>query len=315
MKLLCPACQKELTVPEQYAGQSMKCPMCSGTFTAPALPETLVPAAYPATVAITPEQAAVVQKQAREGLYGLAADAAPVPLKVESVAPKDSIREKPRETAAPRVEPKPAEPTVLPVTAPAGYEHHWTASLNSHVVRWLAPACLGIVFLLLFFPWVTAYWPREWDSMTGWGSAGTVSGVFYVLFFMLSLMLAVAAAVLPVLPQHSLPPIVGQIRPWKSAIVGGVALLTFMFLGLQFVTGFSKEQDLDKPEVKKVENGEGTTAPKADISLSFAKLTIHRTIWLWLTVVFHLLAFVGLGLEFWLERRGPKALPRLDVHW
>ena len=38
MNLLCPNCQKMLTVPEQYAGQLMKCPLCSGNFTVPALP-------------------------------------------------------------------------------------------------------------------------------------------------------------------------------------------------------------------------------------------------------------------------------------
>ena len=36
MNLLCPNCQKMLQVPEQYAGQLMKCPLCSGTFTVPA---------------------------------------------------------------------------------------------------------------------------------------------------------------------------------------------------------------------------------------------------------------------------------------
>ena len=38
MNLLCPNCQKMLTVPEQYAGQLMKCPLCSTNFTVPALP-------------------------------------------------------------------------------------------------------------------------------------------------------------------------------------------------------------------------------------------------------------------------------------
>ncbi len=32
MNLLCPNCQKPLTVPEQYAGQPIRCPLCSGTF-------------------------------------------------------------------------------------------------------------------------------------------------------------------------------------------------------------------------------------------------------------------------------------------
>jgi hypothetical protein len=37
MELLCPSCQRKLTIPEQYAGQQMKCPLCNNMFTAPAL--------------------------------------------------------------------------------------------------------------------------------------------------------------------------------------------------------------------------------------------------------------------------------------
>src|ERR1700730_17866743 len=43
MNLLCPNCQKPLSVPEQYAGQPMRCPLCNGTFTVPALPQTSAP--------------------------------------------------------------------------------------------------------------------------------------------------------------------------------------------------------------------------------------------------------------------------------
>src|SRR5437868_14538270 len=47
MELLCPSCQKTLTIPDQYAGQLMKCPLCQQTFTAPALPPTPAAAAPP----------------------------------------------------------------------------------------------------------------------------------------------------------------------------------------------------------------------------------------------------------------------------
>src|ERR1700756_5726080 len=47
MNLLCPNCGKMLTVPDQYAGQMMKCPLCSGTFTVPALPSGPVESASP----------------------------------------------------------------------------------------------------------------------------------------------------------------------------------------------------------------------------------------------------------------------------
>src|SRR5262249_60775840 len=39
MNLLCPSCQKMLQVPEQYAGQQMRCPLCNSTFPVPPLPD------------------------------------------------------------------------------------------------------------------------------------------------------------------------------------------------------------------------------------------------------------------------------------
>src|SRR5881394_1275726 len=54
MNLLCPNCQKTLTVPEQFAGQLMKCPLCSGTFTVPALPSGGDPVPAPAAPDPTP---------------------------------------------------------------------------------------------------------------------------------------------------------------------------------------------------------------------------------------------------------------------
>lgn len=40
MNLVCPSCQEPLSIPEQYAGQLMKCPACSGHFTVPS-PEVI----------------------------------------------------------------------------------------------------------------------------------------------------------------------------------------------------------------------------------------------------------------------------------
>src|ERR1700722_17421884 len=57
MNLLCPNCQKPLTVPEQYAGQPMRCPLCSGTFTVPALPTPVASAPPPVEPLPTPSVA------------------------------------------------------------------------------------------------------------------------------------------------------------------------------------------------------------------------------------------------------------------
>src|SRR6516164_2904232 len=69
MELLCPNCQKKLTVPEQYAGQIMRCPLCQGTFNVPAMPSTVAaegaepvgfytPPPKPETYGVVPEAGA-----------------------------------------------------------------------------------------------------------------------------------------------------------------------------------------------------------------------------------------------------------------
>src|SRR5207302_4393185 len=76
MNLLCPNCQKMLTVPEQFAGQLMKCPLCSGTFTVPVLPQ---PSAVPSGAS---DPAATFSPQTPPGpgdLYSVRKDAEPPP--------------------------------------------------------------------------------------------------------------------------------------------------------------------------------------------------------------------------------------------
>src|SRR5690349_5052901 len=47
MNLLCPSCQKMVTVDNQYAGQQMRCPHCNNVFTVPALPSEPSPPTMP----------------------------------------------------------------------------------------------------------------------------------------------------------------------------------------------------------------------------------------------------------------------------
>jgi hypothetical protein len=60
MNLLCPNCQKQLSVGDQYAGQLMKCPLCQGTFTVPTLPpgESSPPPPRPETFGFKDEASA-----------------------------------------------------------------------------------------------------------------------------------------------------------------------------------------------------------------------------------------------------------------
>ena len=134
MNLLCPNCQKMLQVPEQYAGQQMKCPLCAGEFTVPALPQVAAPAMAP-----------------RGPAPGFAA---PPPVK-ESPPPRGGA-------ALPNHSetddgPSPAADRAPPPPPPEGYAHARVLTLNQRLIPFLAPAALGLIFLLTFFPWIGLY--------------------------------------------------------------------------------------------------------------------------------------------------------------
>ena len=50
MDLICPSCQKRLTIEDRYAGTVVKCPMCGGMLQAPVLLNTPPVAPPPASV-------------------------------------------------------------------------------------------------------------------------------------------------------------------------------------------------------------------------------------------------------------------------
>src|SRR5262245_26948033 len=162
MNLLCPNCQRMLSVPEQYAGQLMKCPLCNGTFTVPALPQPLAGAAVG-----PPETVAAVAPgpppggQATETLASSAPAAGPPAPPPDSygVAPPAPLPVPPpaseRITAKPAAEkpaaaPRPAPP---PPPPPGDYARTFTMWMSPRVVPWIIPGALALVVLLLFAPW------------------------------------------------------------------------------------------------------------------------------------------------------------------
>src|SRR5262245_26364494 len=120
MNLLCPNCQKPLTVPDQYAGQLMKCPLCNGTFGVPGLP--------PPAPAPTP---------AAPDVFRVAPEPPPPPR--NEPAPKPE--------APPKAEEAPAPP---PPPPPTGYEKTARFTFRPEVLAWVAPVAMLLVFLLLF---------------------------------------------------------------------------------------------------------------------------------------------------------------------
>lgn len=326
MNLLCPNCQKMLTVPEEFAGQLMKCPLCSGTFTVPGLPGSAAPPSQP-----------------QSEIYSLRNEpASPPPSSPFSTPfpPPSEPAPSPPTSAAPSQTPPPPPPP------PGDYTHTLTASLSPRALPWIAPVCLLLVFVSQLFPWVGLY-PGGVPAMTGsaWAAAFgayTVDGdlkqennaltndkfkpgvsvltIFYLLLFFPVLAVSIASVVVPMIPRK-LPPQVEKLLPWRWAIVAALNLILFLFLALQVLLGFSLDSqysDWVEKEGKRevVENPTSQQRKEAEAHQGKLLEQLHHTFWLRLVVLLHLIALVGSFLMFWIDRRGThRPLPKLELRW
>jgi hypothetical protein len=215
MDFRCPSCQKDLTVPDEYAGQLMKCPLCQNTFTAPALPPP---------VALAPPAAAPAS-QPGPATYAVVTEPPPPPPPPPSQAP--------RRTEEPPQAPPPPVPT-------GDYTRTRTIWISPRVVPWVAPAALLLAFLLTFFAWGQYAGTENYHIAWGWGfSEGNVLTILYLLTLILAVLLSVAITALRLMPHVKIPAGLQQIWPWRS---GAVELLTFLglfFLLMQLVVGFN----------------------------------------------------------------------------
>jgi hypothetical protein len=341
MNLLCPNCQKMLTVPEQYAGQLMKCPLCGGTFTVPGLPAS-VPAAAAAPAGTAPPPAAPPPS-------------APAPSQPETFAvrsdgdfaPPPPLA--PEHTEPPMVLPAP-DAGMVPVQAPAtappeGYRRTWTIWFSPKVLPWVAPVCVLLIFILQFFPWVGLYpggVPALTQSAWGAGFAGytedpdmegpainpkdkdnalpgaSVLTIFYLLLFIPTFLLTIASLVVDRVPVK-LPPAVQKVLPWRWGVVAAANLVVFLFLALQLMTGFSLDSQYKEWVDKHVGKTSDKTTPvvkHAEAAKGVALEELTHTFWLHLAVLLHLVAIIGAALAYGVERRGKdRPLPRLELMW
>jgi hypothetical protein len=259
MELLCPNCQQKLTIPDQYAGQLMRCPLCNGTFTAPAL------APPPPPPAVAPEPEAHV--------YSL------------GPAPSTPPPPPPFHASAPIEAPPPAPAPPSPPLPPGDLTHSFAIAANPGIVPWLAPAGLFLILFLSFLPWIPM--PLSWNAWTlGFGErSDTVIGL-YLLLTVVAFALSIPSCLFG-LNLAPVPPALHKLMPWRPVIVGGVALLAFVFLFYRYIDAI------------------------------FSHGLTPGTIWLKLAFRIHVVVIIGSLLEFWLEMRRGRNLPppRLEVKW
>jgi hypothetical protein len=213
MNLLCPSCQKMLQVPEQYAGQQMRCPLCNSTFTVPPLPDA---------PSLAPSPPPPVPATGGAEVYPLADDHnPPPPPPLPSTAPP------------PMVSPSraPAPPPVV-----GDYTKLRSVVISPRVVPWIAPIALLVLFLLTFFPWFGSgdFGFSPWSLGFGDGSKRAPGGaifIFYDLFVVLGVLLVIVSLLmhLKVIPDS---PALEPIKAWRAVIILGFVGTAYLLLFL-----------------------------------------------------------------------------------
>lgn len=349
MNLQCPNCQQMLTVPEQYAGQPMRCPLCSGTFTVPALPQA---AGAPADTTAP----------GASDVYGVRhePELAPTPapaFHTDPIAapPPPDLHPAPAPAPAPAPVSAPAPYEPLPTTPsgpaePAAYRHTSTLRFSPRVLQWVAPVSLVLIFVLLFFPWlgiypggVPAVWQNGWQAAFGGHSTdqdmmdfplvegsmkekektnaipgASVLTIFYILLYFPVLAVTVFCLVVSLRPMQ-LPAAVQGLLPWRWGIAAAANLLLFFFLGMQLLMGFSLDStwaNWVEKKVEKKENLKTDEQKKLEASQNIG-LEYRRHTWvLRLTALLQIVALLSTTFLF-LHGKGSldKPPPRLQFQW
>lgn len=308
MRVLCPSCQKLVTLPDTAAGQSTPCPLCNTAFVPPAL-------------------------------TGYALDAAPPPKSTAAPAPPRPYEPPPSTTSLP------SSPTPSRSTGRC-----CTMTLRKDVVRWIAPVALLVVFVCSFFNWLAAapngtpvYAQNGWKAASGSFTVDVVgdevlgkedalkkaSGwngwlVLFWIVFIPTLLLAVGGLVVDLL-DLTVPDAMKGIWPHRGVLLFGLTALLVIALAAPLISGFGLESAAlaaADQSVQPAQAGADAAAPttkqtqlrdlKRDVEI--ARLGVRRTHWLCLTMWLQLIALVGAGLSFWLERRGDQAEPYAEFY-
>ena len=315
MNIHCPNCQKELMIPDEHAGQHMKCPLCHETFMAPSLPGS---APEPASAPSAPEP--TIQEES----FRMQPPAdAPAPEELETDKPSQPASSQP---SAPTSAPTAPQPEVK---RPTQCSKSVSFPLDPNIIQWIAVAAIVAIFVLFNFPWVSIRMTAS-DGITqsGWQTAfggysepakaedpykassdtkdpeGSVAMIVYELFFIILLIVTLLAGALSIMANPV--PALQVVVNWRWSIVAGLCFFLFFLLCLQLVSGFSLEssyqtllKDSQMPD-----------------DWQYGKLATLSRDWP-LTLVFwlHLLATLCTIFIAWLDIRKSQPIPKFEIHY
>jgi hypothetical protein len=321
MRLLCPYCQKAITVPDSEAGKAVNCPECHQQFAAPQL---YAPAPVAPPPAISPP-----------------ASGPPVPPPVPETYVKEGSEPWP-----------PPESVALPeLPAPdremSGFKRMVSLPLDPQVIRWIPAGALFLAFVLTFFSWNglypgghSAYTQNAWQALFGVVSKDEVaddllkmnddlekrakSSLWLLPYLLLLFPAIVVAAAGPIvqLTKFKLPEGVEKVWQFRPLALGAIAILLLLFLLAQWASGLGLQNAINTkveeefPDKKAAQNTP-EKMQKWEIQIGMAKgaFQIKTTPWFRLTILLHLLAAAAVAAEAGLMLRGKKPPPRVAAMW
>ncbi|HKA06324.1 MAG TPA: hypothetical protein VKD71_03645 [Gemmataceae bacterium] len=321
MRLLCPFCQKPITVPDSEAGNRVPCPECNEHFIAPLLS--------------TPSPSEIYSPQRQSA----ASSSTPVPETYASSQPYDHA-----DAAETRLR---QQPPPSPESELSDYRKIVSIPFKHDVMRWIAPAAMTLVFFLTMLPWDgmylagnSAYTQNAWQCAFGSVSYDPVAEqlmqfsaeldkrvhaslwlVPYLMLLFPALVLAWAGPIVEV-SKTKLPPGLEPYWKFQPLILAGALGVMFLFLLAQCISGFGIQQGVDQyvEEMYKERRGYAKTPEQnqtleMEIDSKRGSLRVKTTPWLRLAILFHLVGTLAAVAEYGLAWRGTKPPPRVAAMW
>ena len=311
MRLLCPHCSQSIAIADTEAGKPVSCPLCAQSFPAPELYAVSMP------------------------------DPLPLPLPATTTPTSISLIGAPESPQLPS-EPKPSSQPKI-----EGRGRVLSISLHPATMQWLAPICLTLALVLTFFKWTgsfpagyAAYTQNAWQALFGTMSADPVSDKLFEMeatlkdrlassWWLLPYLILLIPAVVLVWAHHlvnrgrlQLPTLLQSIWSIRLALLAAMAGILLFVLLIQVVAGFGLEHAVSslvseslKEETKLAKTPEEIQRVQMQIAREVGKYQLGNTIWLWLAIVMHLLALVGIAAETAMQQRGDKPPPRVGIFW
>jgi hypothetical protein len=308
MNLICPHCQKTISVADNLAGQTTNCPLCQGPFTVPMPPRPATPPPPPA-VSETPVTSAYTPSPAVE----FTPPPPPPP-------PPGDYRRRVALMLQPRI-----VRWIAPVCFVLIFFLMFFPWVGLYYGSYTQARQLGVGVAFGVYDG-----PQGKDSLDGDQKPGVEP--FAILFFLVILAAVLASAGLVVLTfaPHVFPPhIVQMVTPWRSLAVAGLSLFALLFLLPLVVFRMSleskvlaqaekvKEAAFKSAEAKEKDKEGEKPAARGNPEKEFGivKNALQRRFYFRLVVLLTFVAVLGALADVWLEKRPGQPLPRALVEW